>query len=504
MSLQLPQAVAAAVGGSIDTRDAYCRALQAIAGGLGWRLAAAWEPNELCPTSLRCVALWSQAGRALEGFASLTRELELASGEGLPGRVWASKACHWVTDASEEAGLPRRDAVREAGLHAAVGFPVRSERGIIGIVEVFGDRPLAPDEELISTLDLLGLQLGQLVERRRAEDAGHAVQQRHRATLQAALDCVVTMDDAGRVLEFNPAAERTFGYSTEAAVGREMAELIVPEQLRDAHRRGLARYLATGQASVLERRIETEAVRADGTCFPVELTITRIDVPGRPTFTGQLRDITERRAAEAELRASRTRIVNAGDSARRRLERDLHDGAQQQLVSVAVNLQVARDLIELEPNGARQVLDEARADLADALAELRELARGIHPAVLTDGGLAPALRSLAKRSATPAVVVSVPDQRLASELEAAAYFISAEALTNAARHAHAHSIEIRVALQDKMLSVEVGDDGIGGARESGGGLSGLHDRVAALDGRLTVKSTPGAGTILRAELPCAS
>ena len=190
-----------------------------------------------------------------------------------------------------------------------------------------------------------------------------------------------------------------------------MAELIVPPALRGRHRRGTGRYLATEEGSILDRRLEITGMRADGSEFPVELTITRIDLPGPPTFTGYLRDITERKAAEAELRASRTRIVEAADAARRRLERDLHDGAQQRLVELALDLRMARARLEAdEPDETRALIDAALEDLAAATRELRELARGIHPAALAEGGLRPALEGLVARSSVPASLRAVPER----------------------------------------------------------------------------------------------
>ena len=182
--------------------------------------------------------------------------------------------------------------------------------------------------------------------------------------MDAALDCVVAMDRRGIVVDWNPAAERTFGYAAEEALGREMAELIVPPHLRDAHRAGLARSLAGGAPVVLERRIEITAMRRDGEEFPCELTITRIAEPGEPLFVGYVRDITARRRADAELRASRARIVDAADAARARLERDLHDGAQQRLVGLALTLRLARRKAGLDPALTLELLDEAIADLA--------------------------------------------------------------------------------------------------------------------------------------------
>ena len=354
-------------------------------------------------------------------------------------------------------------------------------------------------------MSALGDQIGQAVERRRDSEALRARDARHRAMLDAALDCVVTMDHEGCVVDFNPAAERTFGVAAADAVGRDMAELIIPPELRERHRRGLAQYIATEKAFLLDRRLEITGMRADGTTFPVELTITRIDVPGPPTFTGYIRDITDRKAAEAELRASRVRMVKAGDEARRQLERDLHDGAQQRLVELALDLRMARARLEDEPARAQELLDAALEDLAEATRELRELARGIHPAALTEGGLLPALEALAARSSVPARLVVVPNGRFAAQVEATAYFSVAEGLTNAARHAAASHVEIEVVRVDDRLRVEVRDDGRGGAGTSArSGLRGLADRVAALDGEVDVISPDRGGTVLRVEIPCGS
>ena len=334
-----------------------------------------------------------------------------------------------------------------------------------------------------------------------------------RTVLHAALDCAITIDDEGLVVDFNPAAERTFGYRASEAIGQEMGALIVPPALRERHRSGMRRYLKTGEARVLNRRIEITAMRADGSEFPVELTITRTDIPGRRLFVGYLRDITERLEAERALHDSRARIVAAADDSRRRLERDLHDGAQQHLVGLALTLRLAKDRIHSDPAKALELLNEATADLEQATAELRDLARGIHPAVLTEGGLRPALRSLVSRASIPVEVdvEQLPEHRLAGPVEATAYFIVAEGLTNVAKYSGAGRATVTLACEGaaaegtQRLRVEVRDDGTGGARPgSGSGLRGLADRTDALGGTLTIHSPPGGGTTLLADLPCAS
>jgi signal transduction histidine kinase len=210
----------------------------------------------------------------------------------------------------------------------------------------------------------------------------------------------------------------------------------------------------------------------------------------------------ELRARVEELSASRARIVEIALKERRRIERDLHDGAQQRLVALRLQLRLARDQAGRNPEAAQQMLDGAMTELDEALSELRELARGIHPAVLADRGLEPALSALAGRAPLP-VAVAAPDERLPAPVETAAYFVVAEALTNVARYAQATRASIAVERQNGHAVVEVRDDGVGGADAArGSGLTGLADRLSALDGRLEVDSPAGGGTIVRAEIPC--
>jgi signal transduction histidine kinase len=208
-------------------------------------------------------------------------------------------------------------------------------------------------------------------------------------------------------------------------------------------------------------------------------------------------------AAQAALTASRARIVAAADTTRRRFERDLHDGAQQRLVSLALHLRTT--VRAAVPPGADEIrvqLDGIAAELGGVLDELRELARGLHPAALADGGLRPALKTLARRSAVPVRLDVRVDARFPEPIELAAYYVVAEALTNTAKHAHATVVDVHAAADDGVLRVDVRDDGRGGADPTGGsGLVGLTDRVEALGGRLSLHSRPGAGTAVQVVLP---
>ena len=495
-----------------------------------------------------------------------------------------------------------------------------------------------------------------------------ASEARHRATLDAALDCVISMSRSGLITYFNAAAERTFGRSAEDVIGLEMADVIVPPSLRNGHREGLARHLATGESRVLDRRIELQGMRADGSEFPVELTVTRVELGDEPGFTAYLRDITERKQAEedlvaaqrrlkliaaeqaalrrvatlvargavpqdvfdavcgetgrlieathvslahftptgtnrtvaswslrgnhvppgvelpledetinetgrriktparvdsyddvsgglaaliaapvmidgqvwgalvagsdkhaplpegtesrlanfaeliatavsnatahAELIAASRRVVEAGDAARRQVTRNLHDGAQQQLVNAVINLQLAQQKWAHSPKRAKELLDLGAEEAALGIEALRELAAGIHPAILTDRGLAAAVDALAKTMPVP-TEVEIADVSLGESVEASVYFFCSEGLTNVAKHARAKSARVEIQVQEGCLIVEIADDGVGGAAPRSGesGLTSLSDRVAALKGHLELRSPASGGTTLRASIP---
>ena len=207
--------------------------------------------------------------------------------------------------------------------------------------------------------------------------------------------------------------------------------------------------------------------------------------------------------ARAELTASRARIVAAADEERRRVVRDLHDGAQQRLVNTVITLKLAQQALEHDPEEATSLVDQALEHAQLATDELRELVHGILPAVLTAGGLRGGVEALASR--TPVQVrVDVCADRLPAAIEATAYFVVAEALTNVAKHARAATAAVAARIEDRTLRIEIRDDGVGGARPDGSGLQGLRDRLAALDGRFAIESPDGGGTLITAAIPIAA
>jgi signal transduction histidine kinase len=249
-------------------------------------------------------------------------------------------------------------------------------------------------------------------------------------------------------------------------------------------------------------------VRPGGRLWGVFIVMSRT-APFPPDTEDRLAGFTELVATavanaetQAQLTASRARIVATADATRRRIERDLHDGVQQHLVSLALALRGAREALPPHAGGAAAELDRVARGLRGVLDELREITRGIHPAALAQGGLRPALRALARRSAVPVRLDAQVAGRLPEPVEIAAYYVVAEALTNAAKHARARVVDVTAAIADGVLQIQVRDDGRGGADAArGSGLIGLADRVEALGGRVTVHSPPGSGTMLRVTLP---
>jgi signal transduction histidine kinase len=222
-------------------------------------------------------------------------------------------------------------------------------------------------------------------------------------------------------------------------------------------------------------------------------------------FPGESPDQRRARALRErveDLRGARERIIAAADEERRRIQRDLHDGAQQRLVSLALILSMAESRLESDPDRAAQLIAQAREEAQQAIGELRELAGGIHPAVLSDHGLCAALEALASRAPVPVQVDGELDEKLRPAVEAAAYFVTSEALANVAKYAQASEAFVEVGLKDGYLRLCVRDNGVGGADpQQGSGLKGLRDRVDALDGRLELQSPPGEGTKLTVEIP---
>jgi PAS domain S-box-containing protein len=343
-------------------------------------------------------------------------------------------------------------------------------------------------------------ELADVSDRRQAQEELRQERDFIAAVLDTAATLVIVTDREGRFVRFNEACERLTGYTFEEVRGLPFWDLFIDPDEAARVRAAIERVWA----GEFPDENENHWVLRDGSKRLIawsNTALTSRDGEIEYMVSSGL-DITERKQAEEEVRASRARIVEAGDRERRRLERNLHDGAQQRLVALSLALRMAETQVGRNPDAAVELLTASSEELAEALNELREIARGIHPAVLTDRGLPEAIEALAGRAPAPVDVKIGLDDRLPPPIEAAAYYVVSEALANVAKYASARSVSVSVDRANGYALVEVVDDGVGGADPSlGSGLRGLADRVEALDGRLDVTSAPGRGTRVRAAIP---
>jgi PAS domain S-box-containing protein len=228
---------------------------------------------------------------------NVTRRTAFESGKGLPGRVLSSKAPHWIQDLREDGNFPRALMGNDIGVRSGFGLPVKVGSEVVAVLEFFSVDWMEPDDSLISFLAHIGTQLGHVAERSRGQEKLKASEAGKSNILEAALDAVITIDEAGSVMEFNPSAEAIFGYSLDQARGRKIEDLIIPSEFRESHRAGLTNFLQTGKHEVLGKRLELTAMRADGSIFPVELTVTHVSLGDSNFFTAFIRDITDQKEA---------------------------------------------------------------------------------------------------------------------------------------------------------------------------------------------------------------
>jgi PAS domain S-box-containing protein len=281
------------------TLDAAIPAMLRVIGEtLNWQVGAVWLLDGDAAL-LRCQAVWARDPSEAPEFIALTRRTTFPSGLGLPGRVWQTGQPAWIEDVVDDRNFPRAPIARKEGLHGAFAFPISFGDQFLGVVEFFNTTVSAPDQDLLATMALVGHEIGQFINRKQVEGAVADNQSRTRAILETALDAIISMDHHGRISEFNSAAERMFGRRRDDVIGCDLAEVVIPERLRAAHRGAVLARMTGGTSGFVDRRFETVGLRATGEEFPVEVSITRVPTDP-PMFTGFVRDVTARVAAERD------------------------------------------------------------------------------------------------------------------------------------------------------------------------------------------------------------
>jgi PAS domain S-box-containing protein len=283
--------------------------LHAMCESLDFDMAVLWlvDPESAV---LRCAYLWRSPLAKGVSFEISCRVETFAPGVGLPGRIWTTAKPVALADIAQDEDLPRLAAAQVDGLHGSFGFPILSGQEVLGVVECYSREKQKSDENLLDTLTSIGGQLGRFLTHQRAEDALRESEARQRAMFEAALDAIITFDHTGKLVEFNPAAEKVFGYSRSEVLGKSM-DMLVPVSLRGPCRQALADYVQTGDGPGLGERIESVALRQGGNEFPVEIAISRIDGDGPPLFTAYIRDLSQRKAIEQTLRQTEEQYRHA-------------------------------------------------------------------------------------------------------------------------------------------------------------------------------------------------
>lgn len=298
---------------SATVAEARPRILQTICEILEWDMGAVWDVDEE-RRLLECVEIWHKAEVDILEFDAANTSTTYARGKGLAGEVWQTGEPKWIANLSE-ADFPNAIIAIKAGMGSAFGVPIKVQGEVRHVLEFFSPKVALPDPELLQTLGMISAQLGQLIERKNAEEGLRKSEMRKAAILHSALDCIISFDSAGKITEFNPAAERAFGYRAQDVVGADMVQLIIPETLRESQRRGIELYKETdGNIGSFGKRMELTATRSDGEEFPAELGISRIVIDGKTMFTAYLRDITDRKDAERITSELAAVVANSTDA----------------------------------------------------------------------------------------------------------------------------------------------------------------------------------------------
>ena len=355
--------------------EATPQIIQRICNSLSWHVGAIWQVDRNS-AKLSCAGVWQVGSATFPAFENTTKQRTFEKGVGLPGRVWASGEPAWIPDVVHDANFPRARIAAQEGLHAAFGFPIRLGADIHGVIEFFSSQICQPDEDLLRMMSTIGIQIGQFIERRHGDEEVRRSEARKAAVLESALDAIITIDHEGVIVEFNPAAEKMFGWARIEAIGKPLVDLIIPPSLKEQHCRGMANYLATGDGPALDKRLELHALRSDGAEFPVELAVSRIPFPGPPMFTGYIRDITERKRLENELRGRAEQLIEADHRKNEFLATLAHE-LRNPLAPIRNGLQILR-LGQHDPEVMEQVrdmMDRQLAQMVRLVDDLLDLSR---------------------------------------------------------------------------------------------------------------------------------
>lgn len=508
--LALQYAVARVLSEAESLEEAIAPVLQMLCERLGWEVGELWSVS-VTEHEPRCAQLWASRSVDASALQECSRTRVFPTGQGSP---WQNGHSLWIDDIANDETLARQPEAQKVGLHGMFRLPVSVHGEVRAILRFFCRSVRPKDDAVVEFMTAVGTQIGQVLERLRSVETIRESEARKAAILDASLDAVITIDQHGHVVEFNAAAETTFGYRRADALGRELSTLIVPSRMREQAQAQFDHYRTTGKSELLGKRFETLAMKSDGSEFPVEVAMAPIGSEDQPMFTIFVCDATARRDGEKQVRSYQERVRSlmanlllTEEHERRRLANDLHDGLSQTIA-----------LTQLKLSALRQTMDGTLAKSLDEIEELirqtnrtaRAISFELSPPVLHDLGLQPAVQWLVENIQTRYGIEIVLDDdgqpKPADERTRVIVFRAIrELLINAAKHAGARRVHVRLEREKDVLSAAIEDDGVGMEPEvatvRGSGLFSIHERLSHVGGSMRIESAPGRGTRVRLSAP---
>jgi PAS domain S-box-containing protein len=515
-TLELEYDVTNILGESTTPDEAAPKILEVICRSTGWDIGAIWYVDEESKR-LRCQEVWYSVQLNATDFEAHTLAQTFAGGEGLPGRVWQSGEAQWIADLTVEANFPRLAAALKEDLKSAFGFPITLEGEVIGVLEFFSVETRQRDDELLEMMSTVGGQIGQLIERRRADEALRESEDRFRTLAETASDAIITIDEASRIIYVNEAAEHVFGYSIAEMLGADLT-ILMPEYLRHLHEAGLNRYIATGHKHIGWEAVELPGLHKSGREIPLELSFGEFTKNEQRFFTGIARDVTERKQAEEALQRSREERLRELERVRTRIATDLHDDIGSSLTQIVVLSEVARQRVD----GNDALLGEPLTKITRVSNELVEamsdIVWAINPKKDHLSDLVQRMRRFASDIFAPCQIrLNLRTQdtdghiQLGANIRRELFLIFKESVNNIAKHSGCTEAQIEFYQETNSLVLKLTDNGKGfdpsrvsehtDSSKGGNGLISMQRRAVELGGSFEITSTPGQGTSTTLKVP---
>ena len=495
--------------------EAAPQILRAICESAQWEVGALWEVDDDAQV-IRCVETCHLSGGAPE-FETLTRESVFEPGIGLPGRVWQTGKPHWVTDIAKDQNFPRITAAVKEGLRSAYGFPSLLGERVTGVLEFFSQELREPDEEMIKWISAAGNHIGQLSERKRAEDALRDSEVHFRSVSESASDAFITVDEKSSIISVNPAAERIFGYSIAELKGAPLT-MLMPEYIRHLHRAGIDRYIKTNQKHISWLAVELPGLHKNGHEIPLEISFCEWTRKGTRYFTGIVRDVTERKQAQEALRRTREERLRELERVRTRIAADLHDDIGSSLTKIVILSDVAQQ--NPSENGAQKESLDAISEISNELVEaMSDIVWAINPRKDQLSELSHRMRRFASDMFTARNIKFHfrtqfdEDLQLGANVRREVFLIFKESVNNVVRHSRCTEATAQFFIENDRLMLQVKDNGqgFGPAAQNdmaavvgvGNGLASMRQRANELGGEFKLISARGEGTTIWVSVPLA-